>query len=132
MHLADLAQGTRSSIAEVSAAADAPPGLMSKVLQRLTKAQLVVSRRGRTGGYRLARPADRISLLDIVVAIEGPLCFNVCLGAEGCDRRSWCAAHLVWAEVQRKVASVLGSASLEELARGSAIGRASLGIAPAS
>lgn len=130
MHLADVAQGTRSSIADVAVAADVPPGLMSKILQRLAKAQLVVSYRGKAGGFQLARPAAHISLLDIVTAIDGPLCLNVCLLAgDACGRRPWCAAHLVWADVQRKMAAVLGSASLEQLARGSADRRTALGIA---
>ena len=128
MYLAGRAKATRARVAEVAAAADVPPSLMSKILQRLASAHLVVSYRGKEGGFELARPAAEISLLDVLVAIEGPLCLNMCLlSGDACDRRPWCAAHLVWAEVQKKMAAALGAASLAELARVSASRRAALG-----
>lgn len=129
-YLAGLTEGARASVAEVAAGADVPPSHMSKILQRLASAHLVVSYRGKEGGFELARSPGRISLLEIVVAMEGPLCLNLCLvSREACDRRSWCAAHLVWAEAQRQVAAVLGAASLEYLARVSASQRAALAVA---
>ncbi len=129
IYLASLAEGARPNVAEVAAAADVPPSLMSKILQRLASAHLVVSYRGKEGGFELARPTAEISLLDVLVAMEGPLCLNICLASAGtCDRRPWCAAHLVWAEAQRKMATVLGSASLQQLARVSASRRAELGV----
>lgn len=50
---------------------DVPPQYMAKHLQLLAAAGLVTSHRGRKGGYRLARPANDISLWDIMVAVEG-------------------------------------------------------------
>lgn len=50
---------------------DVPPAYLAKQLQALSKAGLVVSQRGATGGYRLARPAAEISLWDITEAVEG-------------------------------------------------------------
>lgn len=49
-----------------------PPAYLAKHLQSLSAAGLVESRRGRAGGYRLARSADEISLLEIVLAVDGP------------------------------------------------------------
>ena len=89
---------------------------MSKILQRLASAHLVISHRGKEGGFALARPGAGISLLDIVTAMDGPLCLNLCLlSGDSCDRRPWCAAHLVWAEVQRNMAATLAAASLDRL-----------------
>src|SRR4051795_8446042 len=48
-----------------------PPAYMAKHLQALAQAGIVESVSGRRGGYRLARPADKISVLDVVVAVEG-------------------------------------------------------------
>lgn len=130
MYLASRAEGARASVAELAAAADVPPSLMSKILQRLAGAQLVLSHRGKDGGFELARPAADISLLDVMVAMEGPLCLNVCLlSGQACDRRPWCAAHLVWAEAQKNMAALLGAASLAELASVSAARRVALGAA---
>lgn len=120
-YLADRGAGTRATVDLVSAAAGVTPTLMSKVLQRLVSARLVVSYRGKDGGFNLARPPSEISMLDVLVAMEGPLCLNLCLlSGEMCSRQSWCAAHGVWAEVQRKVASILSTASIAELAAVSA------------
>lgn len=58
---------------QISESTGVPVEYLRKVLQRLTRARLVASERGRGGGFRLARPADRITLLDIVEAIEGPV-----------------------------------------------------------
>lgn len=125
MHLADPAGGKRASVAEIAAAAAVPAALMSKILQRLARAGIVVSYRGKQGGFELARPPAEISLLDIIVAMEGPLCLNLCLvSGDACDRRPWCAAHLVWVDVQQRMATVLGAASLEDLGRVSTTRRA--------
>ncbi|MGK8521546.1 RrF2 family transcriptional regulator [Nocardia asteroides] len=50
-----------------------PPKVLESVLGELRRAELVISRRGPDGGYRLARPAAEISIADVIRAIEGPL-----------------------------------------------------------
>jgi len=84
------------------------------------------------GGFELARPASRISMLDIVSAIEGPLCLNDCLpGGRGCPRKIWCGAHDVWTNAQAALATVLASESLERLAATATSNRARLGMSAA-
>lgn len=59
---------------------------LSKVMQRLVKAGLAVSKRGPTGGFQLARPADEITLLEIYEAIEGEFKMTECmLSKKICD-----------------------------------------------
>jgi Rrf2 family protein len=50
-----------------------PPKFLENILAELRRAGLVSSQRGAEGGYRLARPADRVSVADIIRAVEGPL-----------------------------------------------------------
>ena len=57
----------------VSDAQGIPLYFLLKILADLRAAQLVASRRGQAGGYSLARPADQISVADIIRAVEGPL-----------------------------------------------------------
>src|ERR1044071_7336161 len=57
----------------LAAEEDPPPKFLESILADLKRAQLVSSQRGAVGGYRLARPADEISIADIIRAVEGPL-----------------------------------------------------------
>jgi len=118
IHLAGLPPGTRVSRSELSTAAECPEQFLCKVLQSLTKAGLIVSHRGNTGGFELEERHRRASLLDVVQAIEGPIHLNVCLNQDrGCTRQTWCPAHNVWAEAQRALSDVLGNATISELAQ---------------
>jgi len=118
IHLAGLPPETRASRAELAAAADCPDQFLSKVLQSLTRAGLVVSHRGNTGGFELPTSARNATILDIVEAVEGPIRLNLCLLSDStCDRSQWCPAHTVWAEAQAAMSAVLKRYTISDLAR---------------
>jgi Rrf2 family protein len=118
IHLAGLPPETRASRAELAVAAECPEQFLSKVLQSLTRAGLVLSHRGNTGGFELPNIHRTATLLAIVEAIEGPMKLNACLNSErSCSRQEWCPAHDVWARAQAAVAQVLHDATIGELAR---------------
>jgi Rrf2 family protein len=117
--LASAPFGTRMTVAELARASRSTVAFTGKILQRLVGARLVVSHRGFEGGFELARPADAITLLDIVTALDGKLCINECLpDGAGCDRTATCAARSVWQRAQDALAAVLGASSLDQLAAG--------------
>ena len=108
---------TRLTAGALAHASRASEPLVAKILQRLVGARLLVSRRGFDGGFELARHPRDISVLDIVTALEGPLCLNACLpGGAGCDDSETCAMRDVWARAQSALASVLAGETLERLA----------------
>jgi Rrf2 family protein len=118
IHLATLAPGARIRLAALAEAAEVPPAFLSKVLQALVRARLVASSAGVKGGFELVVSADKVSLLDVLEAIDGPLQLNACVATpSGCDRQTWCAAHLVWAEAQLAMTKILRSATLAKLAK---------------
>ena len=118
IHLAGLPPETRASRAELAAAAECPEQFLSKVLQSLTRAGLVLSHRGNTGGFELPNIHRAASLLDVVEAIEGPIRLNICLNSDrSCARQEWCPAHDVWVNAQAAVAQVLRDASISALAQ---------------
>lgn len=116
-HLAMLPPGTRLTAAELAVQSHAPGSFAAKILQRLVGSRLVVSRRGFDGGFELARAPRDISVLDIVTAVEGPLCLHSCLrGGSGCDEGNACAARGMWARAQAALACELAGTTLEDLA----------------
>ncbi len=118
IHLAGLAPGTRASRGELAAASECPEQFLSKVLQSLTRAGLVISHRGNTGGFELSPAHRAATVLEIVEAVEGPIRLNICLGTdEECNRQPWCAAYHVWSDAQEALAGVLRRATIEDLAR---------------
>src|SRR6185437_4479232 len=70
--LAALPEGAALGPAELAAFFDVPKAYLAKQLQALSKAGILSATRGPSGGYRLARPTDKITLRDIVLAVEGP------------------------------------------------------------
>lgn len=117
IHLAALPQSSTVRQSELSRETDVSGHFLSKVLQQLVRSRLIRSQRGAGGGYSLAVPAESVSLLDVVEAIEGPLRLNQCIGeGQSCERKTWCPAHAVWAEAQAAIVTVLGAASMAGLA----------------
>ena len=126
IHLAGLPPDTRASRAELAVAAECPEQFLSKVLQSLTRAGLVVSHRGNTGGFELPNIHRAATLLEVVEAIEGPIRLNVCLNSErSCARQEWCPAHDVWVSAQAAIAQVLHDATINVLAQQAAVRRPS-------
>ncbi len=117
VHLASLASGSRARLDELAAGVDVPPAFLSKVLQRLVKAGLLSSRRGKRGGFELSRPVVSVSLLDILHALDGVPTLNACLVPGGCGRVATCGTHVVLVEAQRRVRETLAGASLDRIAQ---------------
>ena len=118
VHLASLPPGTRVQKNALVELSEAPESFLSKVLQRMVAQGLVTSWRGGGGGFELARPANEVSVLHVVEAIDGPIHLNLCVpGASGCERSLACAVHPVWVDAREALAKVLGRATMDRLAR---------------
>jgi Rrf2 family protein len=118
IHMAGLPLGTRTSRTDLANAAGCPDQFLSKVLQDLTRAGLVVSHRGNTGGFELPAVRDGASVLEVVEAVEGPLRLNVCLSHDqACERQQWCPAHNMWVRAQEALVTVLRNTTIADLAK---------------
>lgn len=117
VYLAGRRERELSLLADIAASVAVPKALLAKILQQFAKVGLVISARGAGGGFALGRPAAKISLLEIIEAVEGPIRLNRCLLGRGvCDRETICTVHPVWQEVQETMRSVLAKVSLKQLA----------------
>ena len=89
---------------------------VSKLLKPLAQAGLVEGFRGVRGGYRLARPAHRITLFEIVEAMEGPLAMTECSLDHGeCDISGRCGVRANWRRINDVVADALRGVSLAQM-----------------
>jgi Rrf2 family iron-sulfur cluster assembly transcriptional regulator len=84
-YLASLPTGKLGSINSVSEAESLPREFLAKILKDLTRASILVSFQGVTGGYRLARKPREISFLDVIEAIDGPIHLNLCTSGKACN-----------------------------------------------
>jgi Rrf2 family protein len=126
IYLASLPEGARTQLPSISAATDAPPPFLSKVLQALTRAHMVASTRGASGGFQALASGRRASLRQLIEAVDGPISLNACvLAGDNCRRKAHCPAHLVWLRAQHAMMAVLNATTVAELAtRSTAIGPA--------
>jgi Rrf2 family transcriptional regulator, cysteine metabolism repressor len=97
---------------------------MEHLVAKLREAGLVSSVRGAHGGYRLARPAEAIGMLDVVQALEGPIAPMECFAPDGdgrvlcsheADGDHACATKLLWTRVQGGISKALTGTTLAEL-----------------
>jgi len=100
-----------------------PAEFLRKILSALARAKILRSVRGPTGGVRLARKPEEITLLDVVEAVEGPLALNECTKTPpACPRVQHCVIHPVWKQAQDRLRETLASATLAAFRNGSARG----------
>ncbi len=102
-----------------------PLSYMEHLVAKLRDAGLVSSVRGAHGGYRLARAASEIEMLEVVQALEGPITPMECFQVDGGDGRvlcshetdgdQACATKLLWTRVQGGISKALTGTSLAEL-----------------
>lgn len=116
MHLASLREGAYAGAREVAGHVDAPGNYLGKILQTLAAAGLLVSRKGRGGGYRLARSPRHLYLLDILDPVEDVSRLENCfLGGGRCDEQNACAVHERWGRLQQEYLNLLREVTLAEL-----------------
>lgn len=111
--LADQPAGTRRKAAEIATAVAIPRPFAARVLAQLNRRGLLAARAGHDGGYALARPVEQISLLEIIEAMEGPVCAQTCLlRDQTCGAGGQCVLHAGWHASQDALRAVLRTTHL--------------------
>jgi Rrf2 family protein len=113
--------GALLSAREVAGATRVPLSVLMNILKTLAGAGIIISERGVRGGYRLARPADSISLFELIGAVEGPFHLVQCIGSEhgngrhSCDLEPCCSIRAPALRVHDRMSEFLRGVTLAEL-----------------
>ncbi len=103
---------------ELAAETRLPLPMVSKILKLLARDGLLASHRGVKGGYSLARPAEEISMAEIIAALEGPIAITECISVESdCSHEALCPVRSNWQRINLAVRSALEGISLAEMAQ---------------
>lgn len=116
--LAD-SKGEPLSVRTTAELQDVPYAFARSIQHDLVLAGLVTSRRGAHGGMVLARPADELTLLEVIESVQGPVGVSICSREEDwCPRDKTCPFHRVWEGADNILRDYLSSVSIKELLDG--------------
>ncbi len=100
---------------EIASKLNIPKEFVSKILQNLTESGLVNSKKGKNGGFALAKSPSKIRLIDIVAAIDGLDIFNSCvLGFPHCSPDHPCPVHHNWGVLRTNAYNMLTEETLDK------------------
>ena len=120
--LVDLAENPGEGYVTLKEAADRQEiseKYLESIVKDLVKDGIIEGLRGKGGGYRLARPADEINVLEILKSTEGTLVPVACLeeGSEPCSRAPDCRTLPLWQGLDKAVSEYLGSFTVQDLVK---------------
>ncbi len=117
LYLAAADPASYVAVREISQALGVPRPFLAKTVQDLTGAGVFTSMRGPAGGVALARPAARITVMEVVLAVDGSDIFTACvLGLPGCGDRKPCPLHDQWVPARARVHDMFARATLADTA----------------
>ena len=115
-YFASAQAGLKRNAREVATESQLPLPMVKKILKTLAREGLLVSHRGAKGGYSLLRRGERISIAEIVKAMEGPLAMTECIEAPGeCRHEPVCELRTSWHKINEIVFEALNRTTLSDL-----------------
>ena len=95
------------SVNDIAMRQKIPVNYLERLFSNLRKAEILISVRGAQGGYKLARPADKITISEIMRALGEPVIFGNCQTENGCENANLCPAFDLWKRVKNSVDEIL-------------------------
>ena len=117
-HLAERQDDDSHNARELAEETQLPTPVVSKILKSLTRAGLLISQRGSKGGYSLARIPSEIPVVEMIMALEGPVGITECTIHPGaCVQESSCQVRDPWQRINGAVHAALETITLADLAK---------------
>lgn len=115
LYMAAKELGCVCSSDEIAKKLKIPKEFVSKILQSLTESGIIDSKKGKAGGFILAKSPSKIRLIDIVAAIDGLELFNSCvLGFPSCSPDKPCPVHDKWGELRSNAYDMLSAETVDK------------------
>jgi len=115
LYLAAVSQNEVIRVEKISDELNIPKEFVSKILQSLREYGIIESKKGKAGGFTLAKAPSRIKLIDIVEAIDGLGVFNSCvLGFPRCNPDHPCPVHDKWGKLRADAYKMLSEETLDQ------------------
>jgi Rrf2 family protein len=121
IHLAGLDAGEIAQVADIAQACSIPKKFLDQILSELRNAGLAFSKKGKAGGYALARPAKDIKVGQIIRILDGPLAPISCASVtayrpcDDCGNEKLCAVRLMMMEAREALSGVLDKRTLAQM-----------------
>lgn len=109
------------SLADISGRQDISLSYLEQLFAKLRKRDLVQSVRGPGGGYQLTREGDRISVAEVVDAVNESVDATLCRGDNDCQHGNECLTHHLWSDLSHQIHDFLSKISLGDLVRRSEV-----------
>ncbi len=105
---------------QISQETGVPLPTVAKLLNALAHEHLIESHRGATGGYTLSRPAEEISVAEVIQALEGPIALTACVESseDECSVAAVCPMRGNWDRVNKAIYGALSEVTLADMAAG--------------
>ncbi len=114
--LSHLAPGKVVPMKDVARRARIPASFMPKIISHLTNRGLIITERGKSGGIRLAKRPEEISIYEVVEAIDGPPLLNICMARPSeCPINARCEVYHMWKRAQECLDAFLKGTHLAEV-----------------
>ena len=115
VYLALQKRGKAARRHDIARAEGISPDYVEQILLRLKAVGFTQSHRGAKGGYSLAIAPERITVAEVLEAMEGKIALAPC-SLEDCTRATFCATRVVWARATEALVGVLGKTNIAEIA----------------
>ena len=109
-------QAEPTVVDEIAQEMNIPKSFLSKIVQKLSRADILASFRGVKGGFKLARKPAEISLLDVITAMQDCAASNKCaVDKATCNLSCTCIVHPVWVELRKQTEAYLRKINFENI-----------------
>ena len=120
-HMAAHPMDRRHTINQIAEAGNLPRDFLAKILKELTRAQIIRAFQGVQGGYQLAKTPNKINVLEVIEAMDGPVALNLCVrGMHGpnCGPSKSCTIYPFFAKAQTQFVGLMKGQTFDKFRRG--------------